>query len=298
MVVQGTPRDRVFWLDFDSSSIEDRTIHDEHAEMLFRQESEEIACIAKALSADAKTGKVARGLRNEAEVTESSPVAFEIFPVLAASSILAIFSLILGHANSPRDEQDAGASLQGRPTTGRLGVHDDADRGHARGFRKLFRKLQASLNAQAGRLRVWDFDYDWRLSPPAAVRPPPGVPRQAAVEPGGLVGPWRAGPRAQPRRTHHPARVHEHPRAAAQRRRSAVHQKLLTARVNFFFRTSFALPPEYSFCFVDEHTGEPYPVDFLDAMSWVCHRLCPFLEMPLLPLPPLRGKTFSLTPGE
>ncbi|KAM3528190.1 hypothetical protein MY4038_006034 [Beauveria bassiana] len=49
MVVQGTPRDRVFWLDFDSSSIEDRKIHHEHAEMLFRQESEEMACIAKAL---------------------------------------------------------------------------------------------------------------------------------------------------------------------------------------------------------------------------------------------------------
>ncbi|KAM3455347.1 hypothetical protein NHJ6243_008555 [Beauveria neobassiana] len=62
MVVQGTPRDRVFWLDFDSSSIEDRTIHDEHAEMLFRQESEEIACIAKALSADAKTGKVEKSM--------------------------------------------------------------------------------------------------------------------------------------------------------------------------------------------------------------------------------------------
>ncbi|KAF1734311.1 hypothetical protein CRV24_005848 [Beauveria bassiana] len=62
MVVQGTPRDRVFWLDFDSSSIEDRTIHDEHAEMLFRQESEEMACIAKAYSADAKTGKVEKSM--------------------------------------------------------------------------------------------------------------------------------------------------------------------------------------------------------------------------------------------
>ncbi|KAM3491797.1 hypothetical protein MY3957_004928 [Beauveria namnaoensis] len=62
MVVQGTPRDRVFWLDFDSSSIEDRTIHDEHTEMLFRQESEEMACIAKALSADAKTGKVEKSM--------------------------------------------------------------------------------------------------------------------------------------------------------------------------------------------------------------------------------------------
>ncbi|EJP61760.1 chitin synthase [Beauveria bassiana ARSEF 2860] len=63
MVVQGTPRDRVFWLDFDSSSIEDRTVHDEHAEMLFRQESEEMACIAKAYSADAKTGKPTTAVR-------------------------------------------------------------------------------------------------------------------------------------------------------------------------------------------------------------------------------------------
>lgn len=62
MGVQGTPRARVFWLDFDSSSIEDRTIHDEHTEMLFRQELEEMACIAKALSADAKTGKVEKSM--------------------------------------------------------------------------------------------------------------------------------------------------------------------------------------------------------------------------------------------
>ncbi|KAM3455348.1 hypothetical protein NHJ6243_008556 [Beauveria neobassiana] len=171
---------------------------------------------------------------------------------------------------------DAGASLQGRPTTGRLGVHDDADRGHARGFRKLFRKLQASLNAQAGRLR----GFLAKLPSNQAGLSDPGA-LVLAHSLAGLI-------------TLHVVEA----RPELFFNVLAVHQKLLTARVNFFFRTSFALPPEYSFCFVDEHTGEPYPVDFLDAMSWVCRRLCPFLETPLLPLPPLRGKTFSLTPGE
>ncbi|KAM3523374.1 hypothetical protein NHJ13051_005135 [Beauveria bassiana] len=74
MVVQGTPRDRVFWLDFDSSSIEDRPIHDEHAEMLFRQESEEMACIAKVLSADAKTGKESMTTRIEGMLEDIGPI--------------------------------------------------------------------------------------------------------------------------------------------------------------------------------------------------------------------------------
>ncbi|KAM3505573.1 hypothetical protein MY11210_007910 [Beauveria gryllotalpidicola] len=196
--------------------------------------------------------------------------------------------------------------------------------------RKLFRKLQASPHAQAGRLRVWDFGYDWRLSPrrlskqlqeflaslPANhhhQQQPSGVaagqqqeeeeeqgPRGAIViahSLGGLI-------------TRHA--VNQRPELFAGvlyagtphqcmnilgplRNGDAVlfNEKLLTARVNFSIRTSFALLPEDGFCFVDKHTGEPLPVDFLDPMSWVRHRLSPCLEPPL----PALAKSSSSSPA-
>ncbi|OAA53394.1 hypothetical protein ISF_08747 [Cordyceps fumosorosea ARSEF 2679] len=179
--------------------------------------------------------------------------------------------------------------------------------------RKLFRKLQASPNAQAGRLRVWDFGYDWRLSPRRlsshlqeflAKLPSnqAGSPNRGALviahSLGGLI--TRHAVNARPELfsgvlyagvPHQCMNI-----LGPLRNGDAVlfNEKLLTARVNFSIRTSFALLPEDSFCFVDKHTGEPYPVDFLDPMSWVRHRLSPCLEAPL---PPLSGKSSLSSPS-
>ncbi|EGX89309.1 hypothetical protein CCM_07560 [Cordyceps militaris CM01] len=171
--------------------------------------------------------------------------------------------------------------------------------------RKLFRKLQSSANAQSGRLRVWDFGYDWRLSPRRLSRHlqdflatlPSNQPtggNTSASSRGAIVIAHSLGGLI----TRHA--VNQRPELFAGvlyagvphqcmnilgplRNGDAVlfNEKLLTARVNFSIRTSFTLLPEDSFCFVDKHTGEAYPVDFLDPMSWVRHRLSPCLEAPL-----------------
>lgn len=169
--------------------------------------------------------------------------------------------------------------------------------------RKLFRKLQSSPNAQSGRLRVWDFGYDWRLSPRRLSKHlqdflaslpcnEPGVARESrgatviAHSLGGLItrhavnqrpdlfaGVLYAGVPHQCMNILGPLRNGD---------AVLFNEKLLTARVNFSIRTSFALLPEDGFCFVDKHTGEEYLVDFLDPMSWVKYRLSPCLA-PTLP---------------
>lgn len=170
---------------------------------------------------------------------------------------------------------------------------------------KLFRKLQSSRNAQAGRLRVWDFGYDWRLSPrrlskhlqeflatlpcnKAGIAPGSRGAIVIAHSLGGLItrhavnqrpdlfsGVLFAGTPHQCMNILGPLRNGD---------AVLFNEKLLTARVNFSIRTSFALLPEDSFCFVDKNTGEDFPVDFLDPMSWVKYRLSPCIEPPLPPL--------------
>ncbi|OAR02973.1 hypothetical protein LLEC1_07108 [Akanthomyces lecanii] len=49
MIVQETSRDRVFWIDFDSSRIKDRSTLDDFTELLFQREARQVACVAKAL---------------------------------------------------------------------------------------------------------------------------------------------------------------------------------------------------------------------------------------------------------
>ncbi|KAH0495774.1 hypothetical protein TgHK011_009305 [Trichoderma gracile] len=170
--------------------------------------------------------------------------------------------------------------------------------------RKFFKKLRSCENARTGRLRVWDYGYDWRLSPARlskrlqdflATLPSnqPGVPAEArgaivvAHSLGGLI-------------TRHAVNQQPHLFAGVLfcgtpmrcinilgplRNGDAVlfNDKLLTAQVNFSIRTSFTLLPDDGFCFVDRETGEPYPVDFFDPDSWVKWRLSPCLAPPLPP---------------
>ncbi|KAM3538972.1 hypothetical protein ARSEF1564_008118 [Beauveria bassiana] len=58
MVVQGTPEDRVFWLDFDNSSrVEDRKTCNKRQEWAFQAETRAMAAFAKVLAMDAKSVK-------------------------------------------------------------------------------------------------------------------------------------------------------------------------------------------------------------------------------------------------
>ncbi|KAM0743793.1 hypothetical protein ACQRIT_001107 [Beauveria bassiana] len=59
MVVQGTPEDRVFWLDFDSSTrVEDRKTCNKRQEWAFQAETRAMAAFAKVLAMDAKSDKL------------------------------------------------------------------------------------------------------------------------------------------------------------------------------------------------------------------------------------------------
>ncbi|KAF3072789.1 Uncharacterized protein CFAM422_004753 [Trichoderma lentiforme] len=170
--------------------------------------------------------------------------------------------------------------------------------------RKFFKKLRSCENYRTGRLRVWDYGYDWRLSPSRLSKRlqdflqtlpsnQPGVPAESrgaivvAHSLGGLI-------------TRHA--VNEQPHLFAGvlycgtpmrcinilgplRNGDAVlfNDKLLTAQVNFSIRTSFALLPDDGFCFVDRYTGESYPVDFHNPDNWVRWHLSPCLAPPLPP---------------
>lgn len=170
--------------------------------------------------------------------------------------------------------------------------------------RKLFKKLRSCDNARSGKLRIWDYGYDWRLNPlrlstrlqdflQQLPSNQPGVPIQErgavviAHSLGGLI-------------TRHV--VNQRPELFAGVLYAGVPQrcinilgplrngdavlfndKLLTAQVNFSIRTSFALLPEDGFCFVNKNTGEEYPVDFYDPESWAKWHLSPCLEAPLPP---------------
>lgn len=167
--------------------------------------------------------------------------------------------------------------------------------------KRLFKKLRECENAKNGKLRVWDFGWDWRLSPKllsrkllefleklpsnqAGVSEPKGA-TVIAHSLGGLI-------------TRHA--VNQKPELFAGviyagtpqrcinilgplRNGDAVmlNEKVLTAHVNFTLRTSFVFLPEDGYCFINRHTGEEFPVDFYDPQSWARYSLCPSIEPPL-----------------
>ncbi|KAJ6444673.1 putative tartrate dehydrogenase/decarboxylase TtuC [Purpureocillium lavendulum] len=181
--------------------------------------------------------------------------------------------------------------------------------------RKLFKRLKSCKNARDGKLRVWDYGYDWRLSPALSARKlrkflaglpsnQPGVARESrgamviAHSLGGLI-------------TRHV--VNQQPDLFAGvlyagvpqrcinilgpfRNGDAVlfNEKLLTAQVNFSIRTSFVLLPDDGFCFVDRESGEAYPVDFFNADDWIKWRLSPCVATPLPPF--IRDKQQTASP--
>lgn len=175
--------------------------------------------------------------------------------------------------------------------------------------KRLFKRLNECENARNGKLRVWDYGYDWRLSPHLLSRRLTkfleGLPSNQAgtgSNTGALVIAHSLGGVI----TRHV--VNQRPELFSGVVYAGVPQscvnilgplrngdavllssRVLTAQVNFTLRTSFVLLPEDSSCFVDINTREKYPVDFFNADDWIKYRLSPCTDPPLPPRLPACG---------
>lgn len=166
--------------------------------------------------------------------------------------------------------------------------------------RKLIKKMRSCENARSGKLRVWEYGYDWRLSPPLLSRKlqqflqklpsnQRDVPRGALViahSLGGLITRHAVNQRPDLFSGVLYAGVPQRCINILGPLRNGdvvlLNEKLLTAQVNFSMRTSFVFLPEDGHCFVDKNTGEEYRIDFYSPEDWVKYRLSPCLQ-PALP---------------
>jgi hypothetical protein len=165
--------------------------------------------------------------------------------------------------------------------------------------RRLFKKLRESKNAKNGTLRVWDYGYDWRLSPHLLAKKLrtflEGLPsNQPGSQTGALVIAHSLGGVI----TRHV--VNQRPELFSGVLYAGVPQscinilgplrngddvllssRVLTAQVNFTLRTSFVLLPLDGYGFIDKTTKEPYLVDFFNVDDWVKYRFSPCTDPPL-----------------
>lgn len=165
--------------------------------------------------------------------------------------------------------------------------------------RRLLRRMRDSPNARAGKLRVHEFAYDWRLSPARSsgkmVRFLEGLKCNSAGTPKGQRGALVLAHSLGGMITRHAVNQRPElfsgvgyigvPQRAINilgplRNGDAVllNEKVLTANVTFSFRTSFVFLPEDGFCFMSKDMKESYKVDFYDVDSWVKHKLCPVVD--------------------
>ncbi|GAB7349723.1 hypothetical protein MBLNU459_g0460t1 [Dothideomycetes sp. NU459] len=178
--------------------------------------------------------------------------------------------------------------------------------------KRLFKRLRACDNARAGRLRVHDYGYDWRLDPNYLSKRmiqfleklPCNQPGVSPEKRGAIVVAHSLGGLI----TRHA--VNQRPDLFAGVVYAGVPKtcvnilgpfrngddvllssRVLTAQVNFTIRTSFALLPLDGRCFFNKQTKEEYPVDFFDPQTWADYRLSPCIARPLPPLdqPQLTG---------
>lgn len=173
--------------------------------------------------------------------------------------------------------------------------------------KRLFKRLSECENARNGKLRVWDYGYDWRLSPHLLSRKltefletlpcnQPSKDGSVQANAGAMIIAHSLGGLI----TRHV--VNKRPELFAGVVYAGVPQscvnilgplrngdavmlssRVLTAQVNFTLRTSFVLLPEHGRCFVDIHTKEQYPVDFFNLDDWIKYRLSPCTDPPLPP---------------
>ncbi|GAB1194090.1 hypothetical protein APSETT444_003331 [Aspergillus pseudonomiae] len=178
--------------------------------------------------------------------------------------------------------------------------------------RRLMKHLRKSENAVKGDLRVWDYGYDWRLSPHLLSKKlikfleglpcnAPGVPPEkrgayvVAHSLGGLITRHAVNQRPELFAGVLYAGVPQHCVNILGPLRNGddvlLSSRVLTAQVNFTFRTSFALLPEDGHCFIDKRTKEEYRVDFFNVQDWDEYRLSPVINPAL---PPMTNKGFGL----
>ncbi|RGP80796.1 hypothetical protein FLONG3_1065 [Fusarium longipes] len=180
--------------------------------------------------------------------------------------------------------------------------------------RKFIKRLRSCDNARSGKLRIWDYGYDWRLSPRLLSRKlqeylqslpsnQPGTPigsRGALVishSLGGIITRHAVNQRPDlfsgvvycgtPQRCVNILNPLRHGDVVL------LNEKLLTASVNFTMRTSFVFLPEDGFCFVDKNTGEEYPIDFYDPYEWIRWHLSPCMQPALPPRNRPQSSSFS-----
>lgn len=193
--------------------------------------------------------------------------------------------------------------------------------------RRLMKRLRKCENALRGDLRVHDYGYDWRLSPellsrrliafleslPCNQQSSSGEPRRGATviahSLGGLITRHAVNERPDLFAGVVYAGVPQHCVNILGPLRNGddvlLSSRVLTAQVNFTFRTSFALLPEDGHCFIDKSSKKEFRVDFFNAQTWEDHRLSPCIG-PALPVPtnnglglkdlPIIGKRFSMPP--
>ena len=162
--------------------------------------------------------------------------------------------------------------------------------------RRLFKRLRHCRNAQEGKLRVWDYGYDWRLSPALLSRrlisfleglecnssKIPKQQRGAVVlshSLGGLITRHAVNKRPELFAGVTYVGTPQHCVNILGPLRNGdevlLSSKVLTAQVNFTFRTSFLLLPENGRCFINKQTKEQYDVDFFDVESWKRYAFSP-----------------------
>ncbi|KAL4936425.1 hypothetical protein BDV06DRAFT_205076, partial [Aspergillus oleicola] len=180
--------------------------------------------------------------------------------------------------------------------------------------RRLLKRLQKCDNAVRGDLRVHNYGYDWRLSPhllskrlikyleslPCNAPDVPAHKRGAYViahSLGGLIARHAVNQRPELFAGVVYAGVPQHCVNILGPLRSGddvlLSSRVLTAQVNFTFRTSFALLPERGHCFIDKRTKEEYRLDFFDPAVWDEFRLSPCINPPL-PVPPTSRSASNL----
>lgn len=168
--------------------------------------------------------------------------------------------------------------------------------------RRLIKRMQECENAKAGKLRVWDYGYDWRLSPHLLARklklfleglecnrPDSEDKIEGATviahSLGGLITRYVVNQRPELFKGVIYAGT---PQACINilgplRNGDEVllSSKVLTAQVNFSLRTSFLLLPTHGKGFFDKNTGEGIPLDFFDVEQWIKYRFSPCIDPPL-----------------
>ena len=168
--------------------------------------------------------------------------------------------------------------------------------------RRLIKRMEECENAKAGKLRVHDYGYDWRLSPHLLARKlktfleglecnkpdSKGKIEGATViahSLGGLITRYVVNQRPE---LFKGVIYVGTPQACINilgplRNGDEVllSSKVLTAQVNFSLRTSFLLLPTHGRGFFDKNTGEGIPLDFFDVNQWIKYRFSPCIDPPL-----------------